>query len=524
MVLSRNSWRGVGVTALAVVAFYGSCGQLKPGLQGSKVFAPPLQPKPRNPDTILGCSTNHAAVNRNWRDPVTGRDESKLYRKSEDVNFFKDGWENRVASSYKYLTKEHTGEDPRNLRMVWIDVRTVDGVPYYHYYSNATDSLATHVRTLEPWSSSKVYGVAMAFHRLRFESNKAIGATARINGDTSIAADMDVLNDVSSNLLAGFYKGLAGRKLATDMIRNWVRRPGETFGGFYGDSTFATNQSFTFRSPQGASQSFSLRNANPTGNDLSPLTIAEMIKRLGVGFKDEQLLPKMVDYSASPSEEAMRKAEVSLLPEDLRVLFYGTNKNGLGGMMYDGLRDIPQNLVGSRALDELTGGKWRVFGKGGSGFSNSRQKDEESTGDWVCIPGINGGQGLEFALYAHIDGPNKVARLHASIKRVAQALYPELFAEAAGGGGATGGGAPANNDETFAAACQEDTAKQEICSEGVIKIKNDAEAVFEAKPGELICRTGKKRNNGSEERVFFASRPRGYAWVADPDKNICDRR
>lgn len=508
-----------GFTVLAVVSLYASCGRMKPGTDGSKVFAPPMQPKPSNSEAILGCSTKHTEVNRSWTDPVTGKAVSKVYRKADAVNYFANGWENRVAASFKHLSPQHTGEDPSRLRLVWIDVRTVDGVPYYHYYANASDTLATHVRQLEPWSSSKVYGVAMAFHRLRLESGQKIGATAVIGGDTSIAKDMDVLNDVSSNLLAGFYKALAGRKLATSMVQKWIRRPGETFGGFYGDSTYATNQTFTFRSPAGVTQSFALRNDAPSANALSPLTIAEMIKRLGVGFKDPQLLPKMVDYSANPSEEQVRNAKVSLLPEDLRVLFYGTNKSGLGGMMYDGLRDIPHNLVGSKTLDRLTDGKWRVFGKGGSGFSNSRGKDEESTGDWVCIPGVNGGQGLEFALYAHIDGPNKVARLHAAIKRVAQSLYPELFAAAAGG--SSGGGT--SPDQAFANKCQEDSAEHSICSDDVIKVTNDAGAMFDAKPGELVCRTGKTRNDGAEERVYFASAPRGFAWVSEPSKNLCSR-
>jgi hypothetical protein len=508
-----------GLGVLVIVGFYMSCGQLKPNLQGSRVLAPSMQPKPKNSEPTLGCATNHTEVNRTWKDPVTGRTESKVYRKADDINYFQNGWENRVASSFKHLTPQHTGEDPKNLRMVWIDVRTVNGVPHYHYYSNATDSLPTHVRALEPWSSSKVYGVAMAFHRMRFESGKKLGGTATINGNVSIAADMDVLNDVSSNQLAGFYKALAGRKLSTDMIRNWIRRPNESFGGFYGDSTYATNQTFTFRSPAGFSQALTLRNDVFTANDLSPLTLAEMIKRLGVGFKDEQLLPKMVNYSANPSEQEMRDAEVSLLPEDLRVLFYGTNKNGLGGMMYDGLRDIPHNMGGSAALDAMTGGKWRVFGKGGSGVSDSRGKSEESTGDWVCIPGINGGQGLEFALYAHIDGPNKVARLHGAIKKVARSLYPELSGAVVGGGAAT-----PSPDQQFADKCQEASAQHEICSSDTIKVKSDANALFDAKPGELVCRTGQKRNSGSEERVYFASEPRGYAWVANPDQNICDKQ
>lgn len=419
---------GFAVTTAVISVYYQSCGAEKLELEGSQVLAPVIQPRPAHRERLLGCATKHTASSRSWKDPITGKQESRIYRKSDDVDYLSNGWENRVASSYTYLTPAHTGESPERLRMIIVDVRTVDGVPHYHYYGNATPQIPTHVRALEPWSSSKVYGVAMAFHRLRFESNGRVGGNSVINGGTRIDEDMDVLNDVSSNLLAGFYKALAGRRLATAMIKNWVKRPGETFGGFYGDSTFATNQTFTFRAPDGFSRAFTLRNDEFTSNSLSPLTLVEMIKRLGVGFKDAQLLPKMVDYAANPSAETIKQAAVSLKPEDLDTLFYGTYRNGLGGMMYDGLRDIPHNMGGSQNLDNLTGGRWRAFGKGGSGFSTSRNKDEESTGDWVCVPGQNGSEGLEFAIYAHIEGPNKVARLHAAIKKATQSLFPEHWA------------------------------------------------------------------------------------------------
>lgn len=408
--------------------FYQGCGADNPQLAGSQVLAPVIQPRPTHRERILGCATQHSTIARTWTDPVTQKRESRIYRKSDDVDYLTNGWENRVASSYTYLTPQHTGESPEHLRLVIVDVRTVGGVPYYHYYSNASQEIPTHVRVVEPWSSSKVYGVAMAFHRLRFESDKRIGGNSVINGDTPIDKDMDVLNYVSSNYLAGFYKALAGRKLATAMIKNWVRRPGETFGGFYGDNSFATDQTFTFRAPDGFSHPFTLRNDEFTSNSLSPLTLAEMIKRLGVGFKDAQLLPKMVDYTADPSADIIRRAAVSLTTEDLDTLLYGTYNAGIGGMMYDGLRDMPHNLGGSYTLNELTAGRWRVFGKGGSGYSSSRNKDEESTGNWVCVPGQNGNEGLEFAIYAHIDGPNKVSRLHSAIKKSTQSLFPEHWA------------------------------------------------------------------------------------------------
>jgi hypothetical protein len=98
-------------------------------------------------------------------------------------------------------------------------------------------------------------------------------------------------------------------------------------------------------------------------------------------------------------------------------------------------------------------------------------------------------------------------------------LYPELSGAVVGGGAAE-----PSADQQFADKCQEASAQHEICSSDTIKVKSDANALFDAKPGELVCRTGQKRNNGSEERVYFASEPRGYAWVANPDQNICDKQ
>lgn len=509
---------GAIVTVGFVGFYYQSCGSSLLQEAGSETLAPALQPIPSHREQILGCATGHSSVNRTWTDPVTKQSVTRVYRNSNDADYFRPGWENRVASSYTYLTEAHTGEPASRLRLVLIDVRTVNGVAYYHYYGNASDGRATHVTPVEPWSSSKVYGVAMAFHRMRYESNKGIGGTATSNGGPTIAQDMDVLNDISSNRLAGFYKALAGRRLATDMIQKWIQRPGETFGGFYSDNTYGSDQSFTFRSPSGASKVFTLRNDEYTSNSLSPLTIAEMVKRLGVGFKDSKLLPKMVDYSANPSAEVLKSAEVSLLEEDLRTLFYGSYRNGLGGMMYDGQRDIPHNIGGSARLNQLTQGKWRAFGKGGSGYSSSRGKDEESTGDWVCVPGGEGREGLEFAIYAHIEGPNKVARLHAAIKKTTQALFPDHWA-AVNGQVASSSPSP---DQVFANNCQEATAQFQICSDS-ISVISDTNRVFPAKQGEKVCRTNttRSRNGLTEERVYFATAPRGYAWVAEPETNIC---
>lgn len=410
----------------ASLPFPSSCGLEREEHVGSNFQSPISLPRPADFTPYLACPTKHRMSSRSWLDPVSGEFISKRYASANEINYFRDQWEERAPASWSYLSEAHTGESAENLRIVWIDIRTVEGVPFFHYYGNASRGISTHLNPVEPWSSSKVYGVAMAFHRLRYESGGQIGGTASIDGKISIGHDLDYLNDVSSNKRGGFYKALAGRKLATDMIRNWIRRPNETFGGFYGDSTFSVDQEFEFRSPEGVSQSFFLRNDVFTPNSLSPLTLAEMIKRLGVGFKDPDSLPKMVDYSANPAESELRQALPSLLPEDLQTLFYGSNSGGVGGMMFDGLRDIPNNIGGADFLNWKTEGRWRVFGKGGSGYSASRLKSEESTGDWVCLPGV-AGEGLEFALYAHIDGPNKLARLHAVIGRVARALYPELF-------------------------------------------------------------------------------------------------
>ena len=307
---------------------------------GQLLAAADPQPAPRDRTPSVTCQTNHSSPYRT----VTkdGRSQTIRYKSSNEVNYLQPGWEGQISADWQFFDGADLGESNRDLQLLVIDVRTVNGVPHYHYFSNSSNSRNVHDQSYENWSSTKTLGAALAFHRLRTDSQGKIGATATIAGNLSIAKDMDVLNQYSSNELGGYYKALGGRKQATDMIWHWLHRQPETFGGFYGDSTWGHAASHKFTNPYNYSQYFTLEHDEYTGNSLSILTMTEMLKRFGVGYRDVHLLPKRLDYSVRPSPSQVRNAPASIQNEDLQVLFYGSFPSSyIGGMMWDGLRDVP---------------------------------------------------------------------------------------------------------------------------------------------------------------------------------------
>jgi hypothetical protein len=381
----------------------------------------------------LSCNTQSVSATR-----VLGNKKFD-YKDSTAANFLAPDWEKRVGSDFNFFDDVSVGE-PTNknnvqFSIVLIDIRNVNGKPHYFYYGNAN-----HSKPTENWSSTKMLGVGMALHRLRQESGGKIGGDSTFAGG-SIRNDMDPLNNTSSNVLGGWYKALAGPAAATRMVNNWLNRKGENFGGFYGVGAWDAgwyDVKFTSADKKSA-QNFKIDDNATSGNELSVLTQAEFMKRVGVNFRDEAQLPKMVNYAQPQSLAALQSAKPSWTKEDITTMLYGNYPEGeRGGMMYDGLRDLPRNFqhkghLGAPKhthLDRISGGKWVSFAKGGSGCSTSRFKCEEVLMSYVCIPGANGGEGVEFAMAARLSVPDSqgspLGRLWVTYQKVIDKVYPGL--------------------------------------------------------------------------------------------------
>lgn len=427
--LKSSLARGTSVFFLAVSPCTAS--ELAHASDRLEPFVLPLQPAPSHLDATLGCAADHPAAAARLKDPATGGGVFVPYRSSRTVDYLSPSWPNEVASTWGFFDEKTTGEPPGTYRIVVIDVKTVNGVPHYHYFGNATSSDPTHLLPRENWSATKVLAAALAFHRMRLESAGRIGGDSTRSPGVRMVDDMDELNRLSSNELGGLYKALAGRQMSTHMITHWLLRPNETFGGFYGDPTWNTDGSLEISSESsGTTQNFDLRNEGSSDNTLSPLTVAEFMKRLGVGFRDPRLLPRYLDYSQTPSTAGQVQAPgPTLKAQDLKTLLYGNLEDGVGGMMYDGLRELPQNLGGSAHLDDVSHGRWRAFAKAGFGYSSRRLVQEQTLVGYVCIPEFNGG--IEFAFFAHLQGKQGERtgdRLQAALGKTFRALYPALYA------------------------------------------------------------------------------------------------
>jgi len=436
LLVSTTSW---ALAALAASVLNGCSGDENAVNSADSEVIPDNGPLPANfptraEDLPTACATKDwGTANR------MVRGVNREYKDSSAIDYVSPGWENRIAKDDSFFNEEVTKE-PENRNgtaysVVLIDIRKVNGKPHYYYYGNGNA-----VRPTENWSSTKMIGVGMALHRLRFESDGKIGGDATFPGG-SVRDDMDDVNDRSSNVFGGWYKAVAGPSRANQLLSKWLGRTGESIGGFYGVSSWlVAYYDVLFTSASGnLTKRFKIDDRSEGDNSLSMMTQAEFMKRIGVNFQDAETLPKMVDYTRPLTPEAIRKAPPSWTKADIITMMYGDYPAGKrGGMMFDGLRDLPRSFskngdLGEPShdhLDRISDGKWYAVAKGGSGCSSSRSKCEEALMAYMCIPGANGGEGVEFAIAARLSVPSSqgspLARLWKTYQRVIDEAYPGL--------------------------------------------------------------------------------------------------
>lgn len=389
----------------------------------------------------IDCETPNKPQNRNFKSGLL-KGRKINYKSSSQIDYNNTDWPYLAASSWNALSFID-----QSTKVAVIDIRNVNGVPHYHYFSNGTwNSLNQN------WSSTKTLAQIGFIHKMRLATKGEIGREAYIL-DPLLGEDYKSfhylsyrLHDDSWNNAGGIFKHLIGmhpinsrRMNPTSFVRGWLARPAELFNGYYGVSSFRSRFDIRNGSKTGP---LAIRlevptkpNSSITPNSLSPLTLAESWKRLGVNFRDQDLLPKGIPgddwqsyrYDGSGKNlyapENINNWQVSITKKDLEAVFYGPNPNIVAGALHDiGIRGrFTQAFGGDKRLDQATQGKWRIFGKTGAGRNN------RAYGAYVCLPEFLGGR--EFAFF--VLSPKGVAGASKAVEQIVDSFAPGLRSDEA---------------------------------------------------------------------------------------------
>lgn len=360
-------------------------------------------PKPENKAHTLTCDTQNKSADATLVDGF-GNARSIHYANSLEIDYFKKGWNDRIPKTVDAFDFKNLN---RYISYVVIDVRNVNNEPRYHYFTNSRS-----LKLLENWSATKTLAVVSAIQRIRLRTDLAVGANSLVkgsNGRTSTFSDLNNLVHLhSDNAASVTMKQIAHPNNAENFANNWILPPArETFASGYG-AMASIPAPYRINDLENPNESIVLDSmATHDSNSLSPLLLAESMKRIGVNKRDEILMPRFFNYStgAITSREQAANFAPALKDEDLEILFYGsknadtewtgmTNEGfGLSGYL------LPA-LGGKENADTKTSGRWRVFSKTGTGTSATRGVTEGSYLAHICLPEFDGGR--EMTMYFQI--------------------------------------------------------------------------------------------------------------------------
>ena len=271
------------------------------------------------------------------------------------------------------------------LKVTVINIVRVNGVPYYHYLSNGTQNDA-----VQTWSSSKPMAFAAAASQLRFESNGAVGIdgfTKNTNGDGGDVPIGDLVSiatvyrervkPYNSNNLGTWAQNVSGRPHSTKLINTWLQRPGESFGGGYGDN--GSGLTGEFKSADGKVYKTQLSASGAGSNSISTLTFADFYRRI---ILHRELAEQ--DVAAGRDVCDPKNMPSLSLPcvkwSDMKTILYGASPKttryikdrAVGGMM-GGMSVLLHNAASNGDPSQLNlrhGGRWKIFTKVGWGEVN----------------------------------------------------------------------------------------------------------------------------------------------------------
>lgn len=268
---------------------------------------------------------------------------NRRYLSSQQIDYTKKGWENRLASALVSLPSI----DEKDGAVMIIDIKQSQGRPVYRYYSNGT-----HKELYEPWSSSKIFAFTGAMAKLKarypqLNADGSIGNTAISDLVTSINTyQLSGLASGDSNAIATFFANVATRDYLTSLFyENWLNldTPGHLFRGSYGSEAFspastkykaigktsntAYSQNLVFNndaSKDRGYRSYRCDNCGLTGNKaMTSLAQAEWLKRLVMHESDKAT------------------SHPHLAQEDINTLFFGKQNGG----MSQGISNLLQNAI-----------------------------------------------------------------------------------------------------------------------------------------------------------------------------------
>jgi hypothetical protein len=256
---------------------------------------------------------------------------------------------------------------PDELDVTVVLVRRINGIPHYRYLSNGS-----HGDVFQPWSATKFMAIANAAARLRVASSYRVGLTASVDGvqlgDLATVIHNYDEQRYSSNGLARYFHNIGGRTRANDLIHAWLQRPAaESFGGNYGVA--APPLGYTFVETGGANITVTPDSSQGPTNRLSTLTLAEFLKRLVMHREDPSTRMPGLQWS------------------DVATILYGPAASSWypgqpGGMSADTAIYL-QSAVPIAAIEQRSGGMWRVFSK--LGFGNG----EFVHVSYGCLPALD---------------------------------------------------------------------------------------------------------------------------------------
>jgi hypothetical protein len=398
------------ISTLACIATFG-CKQMNTDDQGkiASTGAHSHQdffgPIPGNLDRQLTCPGVE-----NKTPAATFNGKKVRYMNSSEIDYSNSGWVSRAPADWNALT----GLDLGNMEAVVIDIRRVNGKPYYFYMSNGKQN-----KTYEPWSSSKFMAAASAGSRARKESGGKVGLNAS-SGSYHLGDMISAMHSYTpvgnasdnSNAHAMYFLTRAGRAYTTNLFKDgWLKiADNSVFKGGYGENPFDTASSM-WKTSAGASVSMPDRDEPYESKDMTALVQAEFLKRL-------------TQHATDPAT-----AMPNITAEDLGVLMYGNpNRTGIGGMLmgdstymaeglmggmplgrYTGGFGGPENEPAKRYFDSSTGGKWRIFQKSGLGISSTRGMSEVVMASYACLPTFDGGREFVIVTSAHVKGEDATA-------------------------------------------------------------------------------------------------------------------
>ena len=341
----------------------------------------------------------------------TFRSKSIRYANAEEISYDNPNWQNKGnpwisweglnASLLDYPgfpggSRFFRVDHPVNLRIAVIDVRMIEGVPHYHYLTNETGG-----SPMEQWSTTKAISSLHAGLILR--RKVGIGLRSKVFESRKksqwLGEIFPGIGVTSQNPTSNWVKSIPGPAASDNFVSNWLN-PASEFGGRYGPGFAQIGSEFRYG---GDGETRSLRNpipgnwnSSPGTNTLTPFDMAEFWKRVAVNTLDPKTWIKDENYSVriTSSRERQRlffnsQRVFGINNEDLIVFLYGrVFSRDMGGYLAGGLKSsaFVAAFGGKASLDDLSEGRWRLFGKTGSGYSNERGREESAFSGYFCLP------------------------------------------------------------------------------------------------------------------------------------------